>query len=120
MRVPTGGTYGQAQQMQQIQQGAAMGASPGGGAPGAGGMLQDLAIPQGPGAHAPSQQPDVPVTDGAALGPGAGPEALGLQSQPDVDMQRLIQYLPVLEHMANQPGASKAARNLVRQLKAGG
>jgi hypothetical protein len=119
MRVPTGGTYGQAQQMQQLQQGAAMGASTGGGA--AQGMpLQDLNIPEGPGAYAPTQQPGVPVTDGAALGPGAGPEALGLQSQPDEDLAKLVQYLPVLEHMANQPGASKAARNLVRQLKAGG
>lgn len=118
MRVPTGGTYGQAQQMQQIQQGAPMGASGGGDA--AGGMLQGLAIPEGPGAHAPSQQPDVPVTDGAALGPGAGPEALGLQSQPDEDLARLVQYLPVFEHLANQPGSSKAARNLVRELKSYG
>jgi hypothetical protein len=32
-------------------------------------------------------------------------------------MRRLIAYLPVFEHMANQPGSSSAARNLVRTLK---
>jgi hypothetical protein len=65
----------------------------------------------------PSQQPDTPVTAGAALGDGPGLEALGLPNQPDEDLRRLIMYLPVFEHMANQPGSSKAARNLVRQLK---
>ncbi|MFC5799128.1 hypothetical protein [Streptomyces formicae] len=65
----------------------------------------------------PSQMPDEPVTAGAAMGAGPGLEALGLPNQPGEDMKRLLPYLPVLEHMANQPGASKAARNLVRQLK---
>jgi hypothetical protein len=32
-------------------------------------------------------------------------------------MQALQAYLPVLEHMANQPGASAAARNMVRAIK---
>jgi hypothetical protein len=65
----------------------------------------------------PTQQPDTPVTAGAAMGEGPGPEALGLPNQPDQDMARLVAWLPVFEHMANQPGSSKAARNLVRQLK---
>jgi hypothetical protein len=65
----------------------------------------------------PTQQPDTPVTAGAALGDGPGMEALGLPNEPDEDMRRLIGWLPVFEHMANQPGSSKAARNLVRTLK---
>jgi hypothetical protein len=65
----------------------------------------------------PTQQPDTPVTAGAMLGEGPGPEALGLPNEPDEDLRRLVAYLPVFEHMANQPGSSKAARNLVRQLK---
>jgi hypothetical protein len=115
--VPTGGAYGDATQLRQDQQGAPMGASPGGdqAAPG---LLAGLSIPTGPGFGEPTQQPGVPVTDGAASGPGAGPEALGLPVQQDQDMQALTAYLPVLEHMANQPGASAAARNMVRAIKA--
>jgi hypothetical protein len=61
--------------------------------------------------------PDTPVTAGAATGDGPGLEALGLPNAPDQDLRRLVAYLPVFEHMANQVGSSKAARNLVRQLK---
>lgn len=113
VRVPTGGAYGDATQLQKLQQSAPLAASPGGDAAQAAGP----SLPPGVDFGAPTQMPDVPVTDGAALGPGAGPEALGLTPQRDEDMQRLIGYLPVLEHMANQPGSSKAARNLVRSLK---
>jgi hypothetical protein len=93
-----------------------MGASSGGDqvAPG---LLAGLSLPSGPGLGEPTQQPGVPVTDGAAAGAGAGPEALGLPVQQDQDMQALQAYLPVLEHMANQPGASAAARNMVRAIK---
>lgn len=66
----------------------------------------------------PSAQPDVPVTDGAAFGAGAGEEALGLADQKAEDLQSLVPYLPVLEFMANQPGASWAMRNVVRKAKA--
>lgn len=67
------------------------------------------------GLGADSQMPDVPVTDGAALGPGQGPEALSsTQSQ---QSQYMASYLPALEFLANQPGSSDSARNLVRQLK---
>lgn len=66
----------------------------------------------------PSTQPDIPVTDGAALGAGAGAEALGLTDQKSADLQSLVPYLPVLEFMANQPGASWAMRNVVRKAKA--
>lgn len=116
VRVPTGGAYGDATQLQQTQQGAPMAASSGGGGP-APGLLAGLALPTGPGLAAPTQQPGVPVTDGAASGPGAGPGALGLPVQQDQDMKALVAYLPVLEHMANQPGASASARNMVRQIK---
>lgn len=116
MRVPTGGAYGDATQLAQTQQGAPMAASSGGDAP-APGLLAGMALPTGPGLAAPSQQPGTPVTDGAASGPGAGPEALGLPVQQDQDMQALVAYLPVFEHVANQPGASSAFRNMVRQLK---
>lgn len=62
-----------------------------------------------------STMPEVPVTDGAALGPGAGPEALG--STPNPDTEALKNWMQVLEFMANRPGSSDAARNLIRQIK---
>lgn len=67
---------------------------------------------------APSQNPNVPVTDGASMGDGAGLEALGLTPQSMQDKQKWLAYLPVLEVMANQEGASWTMRNVVRQLKA--
>lgn len=115
IRVPTGGDYGDATQMMKLQQDAPLGASPGGDT--AGGLLAGLQLPESTPFGAESQQPDTPVTDGAALGPGAGTDALGIIPPQDSDMQRLLTYLPVFEHMAEQPGSSKAARNLVRQLK---
>jgi hypothetical protein len=114
VRVPSGGAYGERQSLEQMQQGAPLSASPGGdvGAP-QGGDVSDGLV----GFDAPTQAPDTPVTAGAAGGEGPGPEALGLPNEPDEDLRRLVAYLPVFEHMANQPGSSKAARNLVRQLK---
>lgn len=68
--------------------------------------------------NAPSQQPNTPVTAGANAGPGPGQEALGLQNVQAQDLSNLKAYLPVLEYMANQPGASWAMRNVVRAIKA--
>jgi hypothetical protein len=119
IRVPTGGNYGDATASLQTQQGAPMAASPGGDQAGgtSPGLLAGLGLPEGPGLDQGTQRPDEPVTAGADLGPGPGTAALNMTPQSDEDIKRLVQYLPVLEHMANQPGASSAARNLVRQLK---
>ena len=59
--------------------------------------------------------PDVPVTDGADSGPGAGSEILP-GGQPDPNISKLKAYLPALEYMADN-GNSDAARNLVRQIQ---
>jgi hypothetical protein len=114
VRAPSGGAYGERQALEQMQQAAPLSASPGGdvGAPVPADLSEGLV-----GLDAPTQAPDTPVTAGAAMGEGPGMEALGLPNAPDQDMRRLVAYLPVFEHMANQPGSSKAARNLVRQLK---
>ena len=66
---------------------------------------------------APTTQPDVPVTAGAASGAGPGIEALNLSDQKSEDLQKLQNWMPVLEFMANQPGASWAMRNVIRQVK---
>lgn len=65
----------------------------------------------------PSMQAGTPVTAGAAMGAGPGMEALGLPDQQKVDLEALIPYLPVMEFMANQPGASWAMRNRIREVK---
>jgi hypothetical protein len=67
---------------------------------------------------APTQEPGIPVTDGAEAGAGVGMNALGLPVEQEEDVSRFIPYLPVLEYMANQEGASWAMRNIVRRLKA--
>jgi hypothetical protein len=67
------------------------------------------------GLNADSTMPDVPVTDGAAQGPGQGPEALS--STQSAQSNYMAAYLPALEFIANQPGSSDAARNLIRNLK---
>lgn len=67
---------------------------------------------------APTANPNQPVTDGAALGAGAGIESLGLgQPKSQQDLQAMASQLPVLEWMANRDGAPWALRNLVRQIK---
>lgn len=64
---------------------------------------------------ADSAMPDVPVTDGADAGPGAGSEVLS--SSQSLANTYMASYLPVLEYMASRPGSSDSARNLVRVLK---
>ena len=65
--------------------------------------------------------PDEITSEGAALGPGAGMEVLastaGLAAQSDEDMARLAALLPVYARIAEQPGASNAARNYYRWLR---
>lgn len=108
--------YGEAKAYEEQRTGAPVAQS--GGAPAISladmfqGMGQDV-VPLG----ADSTQPDVPVTDGASAGPGAGLEALG-SGAPDPGLQRQKMYLPVWEFLANQPGSSDSARNLIRQIKA--
>lgn len=109
--------YGEGKTFREAQQGAPLAESaalsPGGAGPG-GGMGTPPAVP---GLGDGSNQPGIPVTAGAALGAGPGVEALGLSTERDDDMATLQAYLPALEMVANQPGASWAARNYIRQIK---
>lgn len=107
--------YGQGQATMQQQQAAPM----------AGNVTAPLmnpidSMPQVTPITAPTEQPDVPVTDGAVLGAGAGTEALMLPTSTDTDSdkQRLLSYLPALEVAAQSPNSSQAFRNYVRILRA--
>jgi|SRR6476646_5290000 len=107
--------YGEQQEYQTQEGGAKMAQAPSGGV-NFGDLFGDASsrvVPFGD----PTTQPDVPVTAGAASGPGAGPEALNLPDQQSEDLQKLQNWMPVLEFMANQPGASWAMRNVIRQVK---
>jgi hypothetical protein len=70
---------------------------------------------------APTQRPDEPVTTGAAMGPGAGPEILastaGLAAQSDEDIAKLAALLPIYARIAEMPNASNATRNYYRWLR---
>lgn len=108
--------YGEQSDYQDLKSGAPQGSSPGG-------SVDFASLFGDPGSRVvglgePSGQAGVPVTDGAAMGDGAGMEALGLDDQRKVDLEGLAPYIPVLEFMANQPGASWAMRNVVRKVKA--
>lgn len=69
---------------------------------------------------APTQSPQEPVTAGAALGPGGGPEMLS--SAPDnveqQDNSKLAGYVNALETLSNFPDSLPGSRMLVNALKA--
>jgi hypothetical protein len=118
--------YGEQSAMQSIQAGAPMEGNalgPGGGAspspmmpPGGGPPIEV------PPFGAPSSRSDEPITAGIDMGAGPGSASLGMLDektlQERADKESLIRYLPVLEFLANRPGASASLRNLVRTLKA--
>lgn len=104
--------YGDAKDMQQIQQGAPMAATAPVPSPTAAAAQQ---MPQMTPFGAASQQPDVPTTDGAAVGPGAGPEALGLQQDTSQQAARQIApLLPVMIRVANGPYGSPELKQYIR------
>jgi hypothetical protein len=68
----------------------------------------------------PTEKPREPLTAGAPVGPGPGPAVLpgpasGLTTPPLSPRVRAM--LPLLEHAAAMPGASRATTRLVRQLR---
>ncbi len=107
--------YGEAADFGQIQSGAALGASGmTGGAP-QGGAPQQMPTPL----HAPSQNPDQPVTAGADAGAGPGSGVLGLP-QAGTDREDLIKrygpILPLLIAKADSPQSSQQTKDDVRRL----
>lgn len=76
-----------------------------------------LSMPAPPPFDGPTQFPDQPVTAGLPVGPGPGPEVLGLPDPAAAELASLVPYLPGLELMADLPGASISTRNLVRRIR---
>jgi hypothetical protein len=110
--------------MMDTQQSAPLAAAPG---------IESSGMAMAPGAAAAAQpiiglgersfRPGEPVTSGAEMGPGPGLEALGptpeesFMQQMSADTQRILEYLPALEVMANDPSSSNTFRGLVQYLK---
>jgi hypothetical protein len=68
-----------------------------------------------------SIRPDEDIMTGSPVGPGAGPEVLGMNQasvDTDADRQRMLSYLPALEALAQSPASSQSFRNYVRLLRA--
>jgi hypothetical protein len=102
--VAPGGEYGSRKEMEQIQGSADMqGAAP---------------APQMPGFGDPTSNPGEPVTAGADLGPGMGPQAAGITDDSTATLEQLAPMVRSLETMANLPNATPETRTFVRALKA--
>ena len=123
-RYVSGLPYGEGKELMQTQESAPLAAAP---------SIEQASTPSGLASAAASQpviglneksyRPEEPVTSGAALGAGPGMEALGpsaaesFTKQLMEDNQRLVQYLPSLEMMANDPSSSNTFRTFVQYLK---
>jgi hypothetical protein len=114
VRELTDAAYGEQKTFREDQQGAVMASSAGAVGPVAGGGVDPAAgvTPFG----APSERPGEPVTSGAPVGPGPGPESLGLPSS-DAEAAALLPYLPMLERRAAAEDSSQTLRNIVQYLK---
>lgn len=108
--------YGEGEEFRGIEQGAPM--QGGQAAPNPAPTPPGGPAPQAPiGMAAPTQNPNEPVTSGAATGPGPGLDSLGLSNPDAANVKALAPYLPSLEIMAAQPNATPAFKNFVRVLR---
>lgn len=117
----TGGEYGEATEMDEIQSGAGMSAS---------GQLRPGAISAGRQTPAPpsfadavpfnaaSASPDEPLTSGAPFGPGTTPMPMSDSEEAMQMINPLASYMPVYRWAAEQPDASPVFRSYVRWLDA--
>lgn len=105
MMVAPGGAYGDRQEMESIQSGADMAQAPG------------PPRPMPPGLMDPTANPDEPITAGAEVGPGIGPQAAGIKSEYEITNDKLRPHLHSLEIIANLPQSNPEMRAFVRNLK---
>lgn len=101
MQIPDA-AYGEQQEFQEIQGGAAM-AGP--------------AAPPPIAMGAPTNRPDEPVTQGADFGMGAGSEVLPTDQTMQQDMKMIGKYLPVFENMSSDENIPESFRLFVRYLR---
>jgi hypothetical protein len=103
----TGGSYGEATQLREMQQGALMAGERATMAP---------IVP----ITAPTQRPEEPDTAGMPFGAGPGPEALGLlpnRADKFNEDSMVAKYIPMLEKMASEDDAPESFRLFVQQVR---
>jgi hypothetical protein len=66
---------------------------------------------------APTERPDVPITNGIDMGPGAGSDALAMNQIQQDDKDIVAKYLPSLTAMASQQDTPKSFRSFVSFLQ---
>ena len=68
--------------------------------------------------YAPTQKPEVPITEGIDMGDGAGSEALQMRQPDDENFRAAISsYMPVLAYISDLPNTSPETRKAIRQLR---
>ena len=67
---------------------------------------------------APSERPGEPVTAGAELGPGIGPQAAGIIDDEQGTIEQMRPLLRSMETIANLPSSTPQFRSFVRKLRA--
>ena len=100
--------YGEQKAFGEIQAGAPMA------------QAQRPPMPQVTPIGVPTMRPDEPITAGAPVGPGPGPEVLGLKTTADTrlgDLNKLSRYLPLMEKYATSPASSGTLKSFVRYLR---
>jgi len=119
----TGMGYGENKDFMQIQEGAAMSASP---APKGAAKTSrgSSAGAMGGGGSAPlfsnTQRPDEPVTAGAPFGPGAGPSGdpnMSVDEMADMDREVINKYLPSMMGMVARGDTPEGFNRFVRHLR---
>ena len=66
--------------------------------------------------YAPTQRPEEPVTTGIPIGPGAGPEVLGMQSRDSVEYANAYE---LFQNLAANPNASPSMQYLAQRIQQG-
>jgi hypothetical protein len=64
----------------------------------------------------PTTRPDEPITAGMASGPGAGPEALGIDPRME-ETRRMKKWLPMLEPIIDEPDTPDSVKMLFRYMR---
>lgn len=109
-------SYGEGKQTREIMQGAALAKTPDvRGLPASEVRQAATGAPVTP-LYAPTQRPEEPVTTGIPLGPGAGPEVLGMQSR---DSSEYVNAYELFQNLASSPNASPSMQYLAQRIQQG-
>lgn len=112
---PGGLPYGENQELATVQASAPMHQAAPMNVP-AGGLAGLLSMPTTP-LTDPTARPDEPLTAGAPMGPGPGPEVLAASGASEPTRTKLKAALPALMRAAEQRDASPELRALVRYMR---